>query len=50
MVTTSNPETIALHTGYRADETTGAQHRPACRCTPVGVAFSRRRRGGSEIV
>ncbi len=26
MVTTSNPETIALHTGYRADETTGARH------------------------
>ena len=37
MVTTSKSETIELHTGYRADETTGARHRPASRCTPAGT-------------
>ncbi len=37
MVISSNPETIGLDTGYRADETTGAQHRPASRCTPAGI-------------
>lgn len=37
MVNSFNPETIALDTGYRTDETTGARHRPASRCTPAGI-------------